>query len=196
MTNEISSYITKRYRYWKDYARYYASLAGIPDYAEDLLHTVMISLAGKDPDQLRKLYLSRKGQYRELDFFVLNMVKRNACSPTSPFRYRVVDRVPKDSNADPWALEIQDDEYDFFPTTSERILDGMRLLRASIEWTYLQPFERSIMELRFFHEEPVTRASQLLKISYNQGRIYYHSGLEKVRETAGHIRELRKIHQN
>lgn len=196
MLDEISSYITRRYRYWKDYARYHSSLAGIPDLAEDLLHEVILNLINKDPDQLRRLYERRKGQYRELDFFVLNIIKRNAHSRTSPFWYSVIDRTPKDVNMDPQSMEILNEEYDYRPDHKERILDGIRLLRISLDWTFLQPLERSLVEMKVWDDKPITESSRILQISYQAGRDYYNSGIQKIRDTATHIRKLRRIHQN
>jgi len=78
----IDDYITKCYTRWLDYARYHASLASIPDQAEDVLNEVLVSLLEKKVSKLTSLLNEKKDQYTGLDFYVLRMIKLNAHSKT------------------------------------------------------------------------------------------------------------------
>lgn len=92
MTDDIiHNYISQRYFRWLDYAQYHCSHAGIVDEAIDVLNEVLAMLIEKynsHRDYIIRLYESKKGQYRELDFFVLQMIKLNIQSPTSPYRHK------------------------------------------------------------------------------------------------------------
>ena len=83
-----------------EYAHYHAGLAKLDQQGGDILNEVLLSLLGKDPKLLEKLYRKKgKGGYREIDFYILRMIKLNCHSETSPYRFRY--KVPKrDENAD------------------------------------------------------------------------------------------------
>lgn len=84
----INAYVEKRYSRWLDYSAFHCSRAGIPDESVDILNTVMLDLLQKEPETLKRLYSTTKKSYRELDFYVLRMVKLNVSSPTSPYQHQ------------------------------------------------------------------------------------------------------------
>lgn len=195
MTEELNSYINSRYQRWLDYARYHCALAGLVGEEQEVLHTVLVTLIDQGQDKLLDLYHKKKQGYTELDFYILAAIKLNCHSKTSPYRHKFRS-LPADRNTDVWSLEILDEGYDSQPEYKERILSGMRLLRISFNWTYLEPLERSIVEMNIWHDKPIYISSRILHISYTAGREYYHSGISKIRDTARHITQLRKVHQN
>ena len=103
----IDNYITKSYARWLDYARYHALLASIIDQAGDILNEVLASLLEKPSSQLTTLLNNRSGQYTELDFYVLKMIKLNARSDKAPYRFKT-KTIPQDCNISPWDLDIVD----------------------------------------------------------------------------------------
>lgn len=150
MKKEIEQYITKRYERWVDYAKYHCSQAGIPDDALDVMHEVMLSLLGKDENFLMKLYNIKKGQYRELDFFILRMIKLNATSNTSPYRFRFKN-APIDSNVDYSILEIIDESDDEFDIAGN-ILNQMNKVRELIQTLNIDKHAIEIFEFKFFND--------------------------------------------
>lgn len=86
MNPEINTYIELRYPRWLDYACYHCVHAKMNNEATDVLNEVIISLLEKDEIKVLKMLNSHKGKYRELDFFVLRMIKLNVYSPTSPYQ--------------------------------------------------------------------------------------------------------------
>lgn len=85
---EVKKYISTRYQRYLDYADYHSSLAGLDQQGSDVLHEVIISVLEKDEQMVIDLYNAVKKQYRELDFYILRMVKLNCHSKTSPYRWR------------------------------------------------------------------------------------------------------------
>ena len=79
MANQIiNKYISERYDRWLDYAVYHCSHANMNDEAIDVLNEVLAMLIEKcdsNETHIMQLYESKKGQYRELDFFILQMIK-------------------------------------------------------------------------------------------------------------------------
>lgn len=103
----VQDYITARYCRWLDYAAYLFPASGADGEPRDLLNEVLLMLLEKDAATLLTLVSTRKGIYTELDFFVLKMIKTNATSPTSPYRYRY-RRPTIDAEADFSRLELAD----------------------------------------------------------------------------------------
>lgn len=128
--NEINEYITKRYDRWLDYAEYHCSHAGIPDEANDVLNEVLCSLLAKDQTFITRLLHSKKNGYTELDFFVLRMIKLNACSPTSPYQSRYKG-IPTDENVDYSRIELADEDEEQFDRA------GIFLIRCILSGIYL-----------------------------------------------------------
>lgn len=87
LTNtEINNFITKRYCKWLDYAKYHCTKAGIPNKASDILNGVILSIFTKNENDVMRLIRAKSGQYCELDFYALRLIKLNASSSTSPYR--------------------------------------------------------------------------------------------------------------
>lgn len=147
----INKYISERYERWLDYAQYHCSHAKMEDEAIDVLNEVLAMLIEKyhaNESFIMRLYDSKKGQYRELDFFILQMIKLNIQSPTSPYRYRYKS-IPIDANVDSQQLDIIDEE-DSDIDRSAIILEQMQKVRAIFESLDLSPKARKIFSFKFF----------------------------------------------
>lgn len=187
---EIRLYTNSRYPRWLDYARYHSSLAGIPDEATDVLNEVLLSLFSKDPKFQERLFKTKKGQYKEIDFFVLRMIKLNAHSMTSPYRHKMKYSVPVTFNPNFSRIEIEDSEDDQTDTAAET-LRQYRLVRYVFSGLDLTDLERRVFEFRFiernsFSEWPGPERSQKLFSTFAMvlsciHEILYSHGLTKVR---------------
>lgn len=154
--DDVKKYIEKRYDRWLDYSVYHCQRAGIDGEGVDVLNEVLCDLLQKPTEMLLELLNKKSGQYRELDYFVLRMIKLNATSPTSPYRHRYRS-VAVDANVDYMRLEIEDmdvdeDEYD----SASYILEKTRKVREILDALDLTPRARKIFEHRFLHGEPFT----------------------------------------
>ena len=150
-TDIINSYITVRYDRWLDYSQYHCSLACMPDEAVDVLNEVLAMLLEKEPAYLLQLYEARKGRYRELDFFVLQMIKLNITSVTSPYRHKYKP-IPVDENVDWRRLNIID-EPDDSPDRTEYIRERMQDIRNIIDQLSLSEKAKRIFAWKFFAGE-------------------------------------------
>ena len=148
LSKEIEKYISKRYERWLDYARYHCGLCGIVDESEDVLNEVVLSLLKKSETKLEQLFASKKGQYTELDFYVLRMIKLNASSPTSPYQSKY-KAIPVDVNVDYSRLEIEDCCEESFDHASY-ILRRRNDLREITEEMGFSSEAMEILEFRFF----------------------------------------------
>jgi len=149
-TTQINNYITKRYERWLDYARYHCGLCGIADESEDVLNEVILSLLQKNSEYLMKLLESKSGQYTELDYYVLRMIKLNASSPTSPYQSKYKP-IPADANIDYSMLDIEDN-VDDDPDRSGYVLDKMHKIRETIEELGFSEKAMAVFEFRFFQD--------------------------------------------
>lgn len=150
-TEEIKKYIEKRYDRWLDYASYHCSCAGIGDEAIDVLNEVLCDLLQKSPDKLILLLNKKSGQYTELDYFVLRMIKLNATSPTSPYRHKYKP-VPVDANVDYSRLDLIDEDDEDYDRPAE-ILKKTNKVREIYSRLNLSDKARKVFEYRFFHGE-------------------------------------------
>lgn len=150
-TDIIHQYISQRYYRWLDYARYHCSHAKMIDEEIDVLNEVLAMLLDKyktNEAYIMRLYESKKGQYRELDFFVLQMIKLNIQSPTSPYRYKY-KALPIDENADLSYMDILDDEYEEIDRPGI-ILKQMNRVREIFESLDLSEIARKVFSFKFF----------------------------------------------
>lgn len=149
--NEIRNYIGQAYNRYLDYAKYQAGRAGIPDEAEDILGEVLLDVMQKDEPFLRGLFDKKKGEYRELDFYILKSVLLNATSDTSPYRHKYLNKnFPKDGNVQMNRLDLID-ELASNPGDSE--LNEIRIVRFIFDRLALTEDERFAFERRFFEQE-------------------------------------------
>lgn len=152
MANQIiNKYISERYDRWLDYARYHCSHANMDDEAIDVLNEVLAMLIEKcesNESHILKLYDSKKGQYRELDFFVLQMIKLNIQSPTSPYRHKYRP-VLSDSNVDISRLDIIEEE-DLEQDRSGEILQKMQQVRSIFDNLQLSEKAKRVFSWKFF----------------------------------------------
>lgn len=147
----IHNYISERYFRWLDYAQYHCSHAEIVDEAIDVLNEVLAMLIEKynsHRDYIIRLYESKKGQYRELDFFVLQMIKLNIQSPTSPYRHKYKP-IPKDENADLSYMDLIDEEDNEIDRAGI-VCEQMNVVRAIFENLDLSRQARSVFSFKFF----------------------------------------------
>lgn len=56
--------------------------------SKDLLNEVMCLLLQKPPEHLSRLMEAKQDKYTELDFYILQMIKLNITSDTSPYRHK------------------------------------------------------------------------------------------------------------
>lgn len=136
-----------------DYASYHCSCAGMAGEEVDLLNEVMISLLEKPEEQLLGLYNKKHEQYRELDYFVLRMIKMNATSDTAPYRHKY-KRIPVDENVSFADIELEDTEYDdAYERRQDEILEQMNKVRSILRSTFFDPRVQMIFEWRFIQGE-------------------------------------------
>lgn len=169
--DEINSYITKRYYRWLDYARFHCRRAHIPNDAMDVLNEVLASLLQKDTDKLSGLLRRKKGDYTELDWFVIRMIKLNIKSPTSPYQLKTC-RKKIDNNVDVFSLQVEDtvEEPDDEPA---KILNQMNAVREALDDLCISDKHKAIFSFRFFQGESFADwkggdSMRNLYISYNQ----------------------------
>ena len=168
-TEIINSYITARYDRWLDYSKYHCSLACMPDEAVDVLNEVLVMLLEKEPAYLLRMYEAKKGRYRELDFFILQMIKLNITSVTSPYRHKYKP-IPVDGNVDWQRLNIVD-EADQERYKVGTTLREMRLVRYIFDRLELTELERRVFTFKFFAGEsfaewPGTESKKTLYQAY------------------------------
>lgn len=147
-SEEINKYINKRYDRWLDYAKYHCSRAGMADEAIDVLNEVLCNLLQKSSIKLTQLYNKKSGQYTELDYFVLRMIKLNATSDTAPYRHKYRS-IPVDTNVDYSQLDIEDIFEEETDKPAE-ILEQTRLIRSVFESLDLSDHAKEVFTFRFF----------------------------------------------
>ncbi|HCY40454.1 MAG TPA: hypothetical protein DHV48_03735 [Prolixibacteraceae bacterium] len=147
---EINEYINRKYYRWLDYACYHCNHAGISDEANDVLNEVVIALIEKDESKLIKMLHTKKGQYTELDFYILRMIKLNVYSPTSPYQNKF-KHIPANSVVDYRKLNIEDCEYEETDRPAE-ILAQFNQVRAIFNDLCLCEKARNVFEHRFFND--------------------------------------------
>jgi len=148
MNKELEKYIGKRYERWLDYASYHCSCAGIENEASDVLHEVLCDLLNKPPGKLSELLHKKSGQYTELDFFVLRMIKLNAISDTSPYRHKYKP-IPVDANVDYNHLDIEDVTDEERDCTAD-ILEKTNIVRKILDELFISEHAKSVFRWRFF----------------------------------------------
>lgn len=152
---EIRNYINERYDRWLDYSTYHCNRSGLKGHDVDLLNEVLISLLEKPKSQLMKLYEKKKPNgYRDIDYFVLRMIKLNATSKTAPYRWKNKP-VPYDENTDYSELEIEDIQ-DNDEDRAGNILDKMNIVREALEdiEPHSDPLDIEAFYFRHFDGEP------------------------------------------
>jgi hypothetical protein len=145
---EINKYIQKRYDRGLDYASYHCSCAGIGDEAIDVLNEVLLDLLQKPEVKLIVLLHKRSGQYTELDYFVLRMIKLNATSPTSPYRHRYKP-IPVVANVSYSQIDIIDEVDDESDIPGD-IVDKMRVVRGIFDSLIISEYAKKVFVWRFF----------------------------------------------
>ncbi len=152
MANEIiNTYISQRYDRWLDYAVYHCSHHAMNEEAVDVLNEVLAMLiekCGTNESYILQLYESKKGQYRELDFFVLQMIKLNIQSPTSPYQHKYRS-LPIDANIDFQRLDLIDEE-DTEQDRSGDILLKMQQVRSIFNSLQLSRRAKLVFSWKFF----------------------------------------------
>ena len=153
--DDVRKYINKRYPRWLDYSEYQCSRAGIDGEGVDVLNEVMCDLLQKPEKLLTSLFERKSKGYTELDYFVLRMIKLNATSLTSPYRYRY-RQLPTNENVDYTTIDIEDVFNDDEEDTAGYILDKTRKVREILEELDLSDLALKVFNHRFFMGEPFT----------------------------------------
>lgn len=153
----INQFIEQRYSNWLDYAEYQSKRKGIPDQAMDVLNEVIADLLKKDEKRLvRMIYKASKcGKYKELDIYVLRMIRLNIFSPTSPYQSRYKS-IPCDVEIDLSKLRIVD-ELSTLEDKPAELLDKFHQVEEAFEALNLSIKAKDIFEHRFFHGLPFTK---------------------------------------
>ncbi len=146
---KVREYINERYPRWLDYAQYHCAQKGIPDEAYDVLNEVLVSLLKRDQKWLNEMCSidSTYGGYKQIDIYVLRMIRLNVFSPTSPYQNRYKS-IPA-SDVDFSRLNIADEESHSDDRPAE-ILGKMHLVREAFESLDLSEKARKVFEHRFF----------------------------------------------
>jgi hypothetical protein len=155
----IKMYVAERYPRYMDYAQYHAGKAGIPDESGDVLNEVIISLFSKDFEYLAKLYSTRRNGYTDLDFFILQMLKLNCHSATSPYRHKNRP-IPADANVNYRKLNIADEPYEEIDTPAI-VLKQFKLVRFVYERLELSELEKKVFEHGFILNNRVVEFNEL-----------------------------------
>ena len=138
----LNKYIEKRYDRWLDYAKYHCSLAGMSSEAIDVLNEVMCMLLQKPLEHLSRLMEAKQGKYTELDWYILQMIKLNVTSDTSPYRHKYKP-IPVDENVDWRRLNIIDEPDDSIDRT-EYIRERMQDIRDMVDLLELSEKEMNL----------------------------------------------------
>jgi len=120
----VKKYIGIRYNRYLEYSAFQCKMNSLHDQAGDLLNEVLIMVLLKDENKLILLYNKRKPkeQYRDLDFYILALLKQNAHSLTSPYRWKYRTLL-RDSNASD--ILLGEDEYsDEYSTQDQQDYDS------------------------------------------------------------------------
>lgn len=167
-TTSIDIYIASKYKYWLKYSQYYCELCGIGDEYEDVLNEVLLSLLQKPEEKVNHLLSSKKGQYTELYFYVLRMIKLNASSQTSPYQNKY-KAIPFDSSINYTELEISDVPYDD-ELENEYLIDRIHKIRDIINRIGLSEKQIALLEFRFFQsgEFKDWKGTESIKELYDQ----------------------------
>ena len=123
----------------------------------DLLNEVMLNLLEKSEEKLLGLYNKKHEQYRELDYFVLRMIKMN-------------EPLPVDANINYSQLEVEDLEEDEKDRAGV-ILEKTRIIREAVESfeDYMDPVDLDAFYFRYFDGELGTNwREESSKICYDR----------------------------
>ncbi len=194
-TEIINSYITVRYDRWLDYSKYHCSLACMPDEAVDVLNEVLVMLLEKDPAYLLRMYEARKGRYRELDYFILQMIKLNITSVTSPYRHKYKP-IPADENVNWQRLDIVD-ESDQERDKAGVAFREMRLIRYIFDRLELTELERRVFAFKFFAGESFAEwpGTENKKMLYQAYKVVYSAIAELLHSLrlTGRVAEIKAV---
>lgn len=157
MKVEIRKYIAERYPRWHEFVSYHAEQQKIADHASDILHEVLLSVILMPEHKTMRLFNAQGGDYRELDYFVLKMLRLNCISPTAPYRhkYRPVNTDISITTTLERSLsggaEYDDQQVD----TAGRQFKQWELIRIIGECLELKPAERDLFTHVFMSGEKV-----------------------------------------
>jgi len=169
--NEINDYINKSYNRLMEYAIFHAKQAGFEHLAGDLLNEVLEAVLEKEEPFLLNLLTQKKQGYTGFDFYILNLIKRNATSKTSPFRYKE-EKQKIDANADYRKLIIYDSPIDEFKNAEQlrktKLIEEVALEVIETD-TDLELFTRRFYNREDFKsmEKPLNMKWRKLNLRYN-----------------------------
>lgn len=137
-----------------DYSEHFCLQAGFPDEAVDILNEVVCDLLKKDSVKLIHMRntASKCGKYKELDIYVLRMIRLNIFSPTSPYQSRYKS-LPANEETDFSRIRIIDEVEDGEDRPAQILEQHHRVIDA-YEGLYLSPKARAVFEHRFLNNLP------------------------------------------
>ena len=121
------------------------------DEAIDVLNEVMCMLLQKPPEHLSRLMEAKQGKYTELDFYILQMIKLNVTSDTSPYRHKYKP-IPVDENVDWRRLNIIDEQEEE-PDKNEYIRERLQEVREILDSLDISEKAVKIFTWKFFAGE-------------------------------------------
>lgn len=149
----LKEYINRRYERWLDYSRFHCSLTGMQGEETDVLNEVLAMLLEKPSEFVDRLLNAKKGRYTELDFYILQMIKLNSTSDTSPYRHKY-KAIPTDQNVDFARLDILDDDDEIDEHDgSEYICKRMQDIRDILENLGVTDLAKKVFIWKFFDGE-------------------------------------------
>lgn len=152
---EIRDYINARYDRWADYALFHSSHQGLEDQYIDILNEVLEAVLKKKEDLLIGLYNQKRNGYTGLDYLILSMIKTYASSPTAPYRWKYVNRLPIDANANYQRVEMIDDPTMDFDRAGQTVFE-MNLVRWIFERLELNDLEYCVFQWRFYEDQTIS----------------------------------------
>lgn len=166
-SKKVNDYIGKRYDRWLDYAKYHCEQAAMHDEYADVLNEVLYMLLQKNDAYLDQLYDAEKGTNRELDYYVLKMIRLNIQSLTSPYQH-AYKRIPVDRDRDIDSVDIVDEYSD---TDADH--SNVEILVHVMQSINLSDFERNIIQHKIVERKKLSdlvgrEKKHLIYKTYNQ----------------------------
>lgn len=179
-SRKVNDYINKRYDRWLDYAKYHCEQAAMRDEYADVLNEVLYMLLQKNDAYLDQLYDAERGTNRELDYYVLKMIRLNIQSPTSPYQH-AYKRIPVDRERDINSVDIED-EY----CEDEMNHSNVEMLVYVIKSLNLSDLERGIIQHKVVERKKLSdwggrEKKHLIYKTYNQTLAQIKRGFMKKR---------------
>ena len=168
-SENLNSYITKRYDRWLDYAMYHCRRSGLNLEPAEVLNDVLCQLLQRNPVKLERLLNERRDKYARLDYLVLRVIRISVISPRSHVRYTKGQHCTRTVDWDLSGLS------EVPATESEEIDPDSRLreIRAALDDLDAPQWEKEVFAWKFFEGKsllqwPGTEHIRRLRRIYNR----------------------------